>query len=149
MPPDPITTMPDWHPLTVTHCCDGDTVRGQCHVGMGIELPSVTVRLLGIETWELRSSAVLQARQARWYLSSLVQGHPAYLHVPDSRRDRWGRWLGFIWLPQDGDLVNINRMMVDNGMAWESWPPGDRRGLSLPPPVVPRPSMARLGSTPT
>lgn len=141
--PDPIATMPHWHPCTVTHIIDGDTVRVQAHLGLGLEAHATPVRLLGIQAPELHGPDRYAAQDARRYLSSLVRSEWAYLHVPHDQRDRYGRWLGWLWHPRRELLLSINTHMVRSGAAREWWPKGWGYRSQLPPEYVPRPDRLR------
>ena len=137
--PDPITLMPDWIRGQVVRVADGDTIRVQAHLGLGIEARAEPCRLLGIQAPELQGDDKLLGQEARRVLSSLVLERTVYIHAPGEQRDRYGRWLIWLWLPERDRLRSINTEMVHTGHAWQWWPKGWGHRGSLPPRVVARP----------
>jgi micrococcal nuclease len=92
--------------------------------------PKVRIRLLGIDTPELHESAKLErdARQSgrsreaiqvlgrlAWeYAKKRLDGRPVGLEFDAQRRDRYGRTLAYVWLP-DGTFFNM--LIVRDGYA--------------------------------
>jgi len=104
----------------VTWIYDGDT----------LEIDSVgTVRLIGIDVPEKKGSirdryladkGVLPARQRQAYLAAKefninqVKGRKVSMALDEPTRDRYGRLLAYVYLP-DGRL--LNRLLVEQGLA--------------------------------
>lgn len=142
--PDPIEMMPQWMAGQVTRVADGDTLTIQATLGLGIEQRAAPVRLLGIQAPELRGDDRYNAYEARRQLTALTQTRYVYLHVPGDRCDRYGRWLGLVWIRRKRWLLSANRWMVEEGNAWEWWPTGWGYALTLPPLWVPMPRLDLL-----
>lgn len=140
-PPDPIDMMPHWMACQVVKVADGDTVTVQAQLGLGIEHTAAPARLLGIQAPELHGDDAYHAHEARRQLARMVLNQRLYMHVPHNARDRYGRWLAFLWLPRQGDLISINRWMVEEGHAWTWWPAGWGKTHRLPPLIVPYPKL--------
>ena len=144
--PDPIQSMPDWHLATVTRVCDGDTVHLAASLGLGVEVRPAPARLLGIQAPELVGRDKWAAQQSRQFLSHHTLNQRLYVHAPGDQRDRYGRWLVWLWLPHTWGLQSVNRLMVDRLMAYEWWPKGWGYRAQLPPPWVPWPIIDPHGS---
>lgn len=131
-----LNTMPHWHPCQVVRVSDGDTVRAQATLGLGVELTAQPVRLLGIQAPELHGPQKWQAQEARRTLHGLVAQRQAYIHVPGDMRDRYGRWLAWLWLEEGSVMICVNTRMLALGQAVEWWPQGWGFRSTLPPEVV-------------
>lgn len=105
---------PDLH-ARVTKVTDGDTI----HLG-GLG----SVRLIGVDTPEVYGEAECFGRQASEFAKRLMPlGTRVRYRVGVEPRDRYGRLLAYVWLP-DGRMVN--RLLVEQGYA---------QPLTIPPNV--------------
>ena len=99
----------------MTKVTDGDTIR------LG-ELGSV--RLIGIDTPEVYGDAECFGREASAFAKRLLPlGTRVRYRVGVEERDRYGRLLAYVWLP-DGRM--LNRVMIEQGYA---------QPLTIPPNV--------------
>jgi micrococcal nuclease len=99
----------------VTKVTDGDTLR------LGELGP---VRLIGIDTPEVYEGVECFGRQASDFAQQLLPlGIRVRYRVGVEERDRYGRLLAYVWLP-DGRM--LNRVMVEKGYA---------QPLTIPPNV--------------
>ena len=131
----------DWHDGIITDVCDGDTVRAQLRLGLGIEIPQHTIRLIGVQAPELNSTERLQAQQAAIALSTMVREQQVIIHAPDDRLDRYGRLLAIIYRRHPTHLHCINRWLIANGYA-ESWAPRRHKfKRALPPEIIEIPDL--------
>ena len=90
----------------VVRVVDGDTVR---LAGLG------PVRLIGIDTPEVFGGRECFGRQASAFAKrSLAPGAPVRYRVGAERRDRYGRLLAYVYLP-DGRL--FNELLAERGYA--------------------------------
>jgi micrococcal nuclease len=100
----------------VTKVTDGDTIRLS---GIG------PVRLIGIDTPEVYGEVECFGREASRFAETLLPlGTRVRYRVGVEERDRYGRLLAYVWLP-DGRM--LNRVMVDEGFA---------QPLTIPPNVA-------------
>lgn len=105
---------------TVSWVYDGDTLKVD---------PHGKVRLIGIDTPERENSkrdsylikkGISAARQraiyqqAKTFNIKLVKGHQVTLTLDDPERDRHGRLLAYLYLP-DGRM--LNRVLLEQGLA--------------------------------
>jgi micrococcal nuclease len=99
----------DLTPATVTRVVDGDTV--EVNVAGVIE----RVRLIGIDTSESGRCYNVEATERQ---TTLTAGQAVLLEADPSQddRDRFGRLLRYIWLP---DGRNVNGILVAEGYAYE------------------------------
>jgi micrococcal nuclease len=101
----------------VQRVVDGDTVR---LAGLG------SVRLIGVDTPEVYGGTVeCFGPQASAFAKSILRrGLEVRYRVGAEARDRYGRLLAYVWLP-DGRF--FNRMLVERGYATTlTIPPNDR-----------------------
>ena len=100
----------------MTKVTDGDTIRVS---GIG------PVRLIGIDTPEVYGEAECFGREASAFAESLLPlGTRVRYRVGVEDRDRYGRLLAYVWLP-DGRM--LNRVMIEAGYA---------QPLTIPPNVA-------------
>lgn len=112
--PDPLaypSMPPDLPRATVLSAVDGDTLEVQ--LGTTVE----TVRLIGIDTPETRDprrpvecfgreAAAETARRAPPGATVALQADPT-----QGDRDRYGRLLRYVWLPEEGRLLNLELLI--------------------------------------
>jgi endonuclease YncB( thermonuclease family) len=93
---------------------DADTCRADIDLGFGIWTANQSIRLYGIDAPELGTP---EGRVARDYLRTLMPvGSTVLLRTHKDEAEKYGRWLGQIWL-HDGDVLSINQQLVDTGHA--------------------------------
>jgi len=97
----------------VTSVYDGDTLTVDIDLGFSIVLRKQTVRLVRINTPELRGSTQEKGLAARDALRSRVLGKSVILKTIKDSREKYGRWLGEVWV--DGEC--INDWMLSEGLA--------------------------------
>lgn len=99
----------------VTGVYDGDTCTITFSMGLDIELKNQKLRLYGINAPEMRGATKEKAIAARDYLASLVLNKKVLISTHLDKREKYGRYLAEVWLP-DSDR-SVNQMLVDNGYA--------------------------------
>jgi len=102
-------------PFPVTSVTDGDTIR------VTIDGTSTRVRLIGIDTPEVtdpRRPVQCFGQEASRRAHDLMDGTQVWLEYDpsQSRRDRYGRTLAYVWL---SDAGLVNETMVREGYAHE------------------------------
>ncbi len=96
---------------------DGDTIHVDIDLGLYTWRMNEKIRLARINAPELRGAEKEQGRAARDYLRSRILGKKIFLETLKDRRGKWGRFLGEIWLRENGAWVNVNDEMVEKGFA--------------------------------
>jgi len=102
----------------ITDIYDGDTVTCNIDVGFGIILHKRKIRLLGVNTPEVRGEEREECLKARDWLRELVLGKEIILYTVKDRNNinkkgKYGRLLGIIYYNDE----NINKKLVDKGFA--------------------------------
>jgi len=100
----------------VVKVTDGDTLK------LSINGRNETIRLVGIntpETVDPRRSVECFGQQASQYMKSLVSGKMLRLENDEtqSNRDRYQRWLRFVFLP---DGTDVGLRLIEEGYAHEA-----------------------------
>lgn len=91
---------------------DGDTVRLDIDLGFNIWLHNASVRLLGINTPELRGKEKALGLAARDALRAKLT-EAQVLRIVSRKRGKYGRYLADIY----ADGVHLNQWMIDQGHA--------------------------------
>lgn len=98
---------------TITSCWDGDTITADIDLGFGVIMRKQKIRLLGIDTPELRGDTLIEARVSRDWLREKVLNKEVILETFKDKKGKYGRWLAEIHL----DGININKLMITEGLA--------------------------------
>ena len=97
---------------------DGDTVTAHINLGLGVVLTDQKIRLLGIDTPEMRGDERPEGIKSRDYLRSLVLNKMVDLYTHRDKRGRYGRILGVIVVKkEDGTDLNCNQALLSGGYA--------------------------------
>lgn len=100
--------------IDVTRVIDGDTVVADVHAGFGIVLVDRKVRILGVDTPELRSRIPKQkmaAYRAKDFTTEFVERPHLYLQS-GGKVDSFGRILGDV---RDAKGVSLSQSLLDGG----------------------------------
>jgi len=54
---------------------------------------------------------------SRDYLREVIFDKEIIIGTFKDKKEKYGRYLGEIWLPIDGEIINVNDLMVDKGYA--------------------------------
>ena len=112
---------------------DGDTIkRASLDLGCNITLHGQDIRLLGIDTPEMRGGtpeSKAAAVRARDFLRNLIDqdgdGEPdAELIVRTEKGDAFGRWLGWLYVRENGRWIGVSDLMISEGHAQPYNPKG-------------------------
>lgn len=107
---------------TVTSVYDGDTLTVDIDLGFSIVLRNIKLRLLGIDTPELRGGTEKTksyAKQSRDYVREKCLGKEIF--VESHRKGKYGRYLATIWCIDDDkkNEKSINDLLLENNLAVE------------------------------
>ena len=97
----------------VTSVYDGDTLTADIDLGFSIVMRGQTIRLARINTPEIRGSGAESGIKSRDALRSKVLGKSVILKTIKDTREKYGRWLGEIWI----DGICINDWLLSEGLA--------------------------------
>jgi micrococcal nuclease len=98
----------------ITEVYDGDTVTALVDLGFRISF-EIKIRLLGINTPELRGAERPQGLIARDRLRELILNKEVVLKTEKDRQEKFGRWLGKIFLPNS--TTSVNQQLIEEGLT--------------------------------
>jgi len=105
----------------VTRVIDGDTIKLSISLGFNVWVHDQSIRLSGVFAPETRSGSVEErasGAKVRDFVSSLLKMDKAVIvKTEKDSTDKYGRYLGTIWI--DGESLNekILKFMTDNGIS--------------------------------
>ena len=94
---------------------DGDTCTILVDLGFRVQI-EIKVRLLGINAPELKGVTKDAGIAARDYLIGLIGNKEVYIKTYKDKQEKYGRWLGIIYLSEHSES-SVNQMMVVDGYA--------------------------------
>ena len=107
-----------YYHANITYVYDGDTCTADIDLGLDVWKKSEKIRLNRINTPELRGDEREAGLVSRDRLRELVQGKEVIIQTVKDRREKYGRYLGEIWLMDEtGKFNNINDQLVAEGLA--------------------------------
>jgi len=108
----------------VTKVYDGDTITVDIDLGLGVWVRGQKIRLARIDAPELRGEEHDDGIKSRDFLRKLVLGKDIVVVTHKDRKEKWGRWLGDIYLPADyhdsknNDLdLSVNSVILEHNYA--------------------------------
>lgn len=102
-----------YYNATVDSVYDGDTITCTIDCGFNMLMKKQKIRLLGINTPEIRGEEREQALLIRDKLRDKILGKNVILHTQKDKKGKYGRYLATIYL----DNININQWLIDEGYA--------------------------------
>ena len=103
----------------VTDVYDGDTITVDIDLGMGVWLKKQKIRLADIDTPEIRGEEREEGLKVRDWLRNKILNKEIILETIKDTKGKYGRWLGKVWAEENIKYVNVNMLLVINGMAKE------------------------------
>jgi len=101
----------------VTSVYDGDTCTVDIDLGLHTWVRGEKIRLIRIDTPEIRGKTRKKGLASRDYLREVIFDKEIIIGTFKDKKEKYGRYLGEIWLPLDGEIINVNDLMVDKGYA--------------------------------
>ena len=92
---------------------DGDTITVDIDLGFGIVFKNQKIRLLGINTPEIRGDQRQQGLKSRDALREKISNKWIVIKTKKDKKGKYGRWLGEVWV--EGNC--INQWLVSEGLA--------------------------------
>lgn len=93
---------------------DGDTVTALVDLGFHISV-QIKVRLKGINTPEIRSEERSIGLLSKNRLEELILNKEVTVKTQKDKQEKYGRWLGEIYLPNNE--ISVNQILVNEGFA--------------------------------
>ena len=96
-----------------TSVYDGDSVTLDIDLGFNIVMHNQKIRLLGINTPEVRGSDRLDGLISRDRLRELIEGKDIIMASHRDKSGKYGRWLATIYT----NGINVNQLLINEGLA--------------------------------
>jgi len=126
-----VSTKPYWYKASVTRIYDADTIWVDLFLGLDVVLAKVSLRLAGIDAWELRGSERKEGLKAKAVLLEILKEKEIIVQTIKDRTGKYGRYLAKIYLPPNTEFtdpntgevfkfnewLDINSWLVDQGYA--------------------------------
>jgi len=124
----PDLDLPDfkyWYGGTVVSVYDADTIRvkldlglGLKMAGLGIEGKGISLRLFGIDAFEVRGSERPHGLEARDFVRELIDSKQLIINTILDKTGKYGRLLARIFVEiEPGLWLDLNQELVNNGYA--------------------------------
>lgn len=102
---------------------DGDSITVDIDLGFYMWMRNQKVRLLGIDTPEIRGEEREQGLVARDRVRELILNKDIILKSYKDKTGKYGRWLGTILVQEDdGTWTNVNQLLLAEGLATVYYP---------------------------
>jgi len=101
----------------VTKVYDGDTITVDIDLGFNICVRGEKLRLLGINTPEVRGEEREQGLISRDWLRELILDKDIIIKTERDKKGKYGRYLGTVFIEVDGEEKNVNDWLVTEGLA--------------------------------
>ena len=96
---------------------DGDTITVDIDLGLSIFANGEKIRLNRINAPELKGTEKKKGIKSRNYLRKLLLGKEIIIETIKDRKEKYGRYLGEIFLIEKDKFINVNDLMVKKGFA--------------------------------
>ncbi len=114
----------------VSKVYDGDTITVDLDLGLGITVHGQKLRLYGINTPEVRGEERPRGLVVRDIVRALILDKWVIVRTHRDKTGKYGRWLGTIYVPDAEGWLNVNQMLVEDGLAelnsygdsFDGWP---------------------------
>jgi micrococcal nuclease len=106
-----------YYRASVLSVYDGDTITVNVELGFNINFIE-TIRLARIDAWELRGTERAKGLEARdWLRSAIPPDSTVYIHTIKDKKGKYGRYLGDIYVFENGNFICLNDELVLEGHA--------------------------------
>lgn len=93
---------------------DGDTIRADLDLGLGVLKINQPLRLYGINAPEVRGESKILGKASRDYLRSILEGQEIVIETIKDKKGKYGRYLAVIWVKGNGKWCEINEWCSAN-----------------------------------
>ncbi|MCY7865927.1 thermonuclease family protein [Bacillus spizizenii] len=99
---------------TICYVVDGDTADAIIDLGFGI----TTKQRIRFELIDAPERGEEGYQEAKDFVTDLILGKEVYLQTFKYKGGGWGRYMGWIYLPnEDGTLTNVSELVLQEGLA--------------------------------
>jgi len=105
--------------LNIGTIYDGDTIKNAAiDLGLGLTVTDLTLRLLGIDTPELRGDEREEGLKSKAELERMVKIAQSFIvQTQNDKEGSFGRLLATVWANIDGAWIDLNSHLLTNGFA--------------------------------
>lgn len=101
----------------VTGVYDGDSITVDIDLGLGVWFRGQKIRLSDINSPEVRGDEREAGLISRDWLRAKILNKEVIIETIKDKKGKYGRWLGEIWINEGTEYLNVNMLLVTNGMA--------------------------------
>ncbi len=96
---------------------DGDTMRVDIDLGLGVSIKNEPVRLSRINAPEVRGAQRPEGLDSKHFLLQRLQDREVFLRTIKDDKGKYGRYIVEVFLEENGAFININDELVSKGLA--------------------------------
>jgi endonuclease YncB( thermonuclease family) len=108
------------HLYCIERIIDGDTIVAIAELGYD-SLNRIIFRFKDINTAEKNSEEGTKrfqlARDAKAYVENVMENHKVRVYSEKFKKGGFGRYLGIMYYEKDGQWIDLNKEMLDKGLA--------------------------------
>lgn len=99
---------------------EGDTIDASVDLGFDINI-RLRIKMYGIITPDPRSKDLNEQEKAINVKSKLLEliGNDFIVETIHNKRGKYGRTMGIVYIKHEGELVNVNQLLISQGLAQE------------------------------
>jgi len=95
---------------------DGDTLEATIDLGFHISFKT-KLRLYGINCPELSTN---KGKKAKAFVEQMINGaDKVQIQTIKNRQGKYGRYLAIVYIYKNGQAINLNKLLLDKGLARE------------------------------
>lgn len=96
---------------------DGDTITVNIDLGFNTWIFKEKIRLNRINAPEIKGSSKKKGIESRNFLQNLILGKEILIETIKDKKEKYGRYLGEVYLKTGSETINVNDKMVQSGFA--------------------------------
>lgn len=101
--------------INLIRVIDGDTIVADIDLGFNITLNSQHIRLLGIDTPEIRGASFNQGKAVKEFVADFLKDKKLRIH--SYKKDNFGRLLADIFYYQDDEWYSLCNLLISSEMG--------------------------------
>lgn len=108
---------PYFYKAKVVSVYDGDTIRADIDLGFGVILSNQSLRLIGIDTPEIRGEEREEGLKVKAFVENEILNKEIWIETEKDKTGKYGRWLATIWKNPEKIGLSLNDLLLSEGMA--------------------------------
>lgn len=106
----------------VKRIVDGDTIYCDIDLGFGTILKNQVIRLYGINTPEIKGEQRTAGLDSKKFVENLLTDKEVIIVSYKDKKEKFGRYLAKIYLKDNNSWIDVNKLLIDKGLAVEYIP---------------------------